>query len=190
VTSNYKDIQLIAKVKLGDTSAFRALVEKYKDVSFTLACSILKNEKNAEDALQDSFVKVYKNIHAFKSNALFSTWLYKIVVNTSLNLLKKEKRFIHDSIDIVKSNNLGIADTDANLVNNNRTEIIKTVLDDMTPNESLLLRLYYLSELDINEIKKITGFGVSKIKTTLFRARKNLHTALKTKLGNEIKHLI
>ncbi len=190
MTNNNKDSWLIAKVKSGDTSAFRELVDKHKDVSFTLACSILKNEKDAEDALQDSFINVYRNINSFKSDAKFTTWLYKIVVNTSLNLLKKEKKFIHASIDTIKITNFNPTGTDSNLVNENRSKIIHVVLDEMKPNESLLLRLHYLSELDINEIKKITGFGLSKIKTTLFRARKNLHTSLENKLGNEIKHLI
>ncbi|OYT15558.1 MAG: RNA polymerase subunit sigma-70 [Bacteroidetes bacterium 4572_77] len=82
--NNTSDTTLIALIKDGDSSAFRQLVDRYKDVSLSLAFSILKDSDIAEDALQESFLKVYKNIHKFRAKASFATWLYRIVVNTSI----------------------------------------------------------------------------------------------------------
>lgn len=186
------DLHLVEQVKKGDTKAFRILVEKYKNVSFSLACSILKNECNAEDALQEAFLKVFKNIKKFRNNASFSTWLYRIVVNTSYTALKKQsKEYLLNDKNEQKA--LSIAEETKSseyLIQNNRKEIINKALNNLKPDESLLLRLYYLSDLDINEIKKVTGFGESKIKVTLHRARKSLHEYLEKVLGNELKQLL
>jgi len=81
--SSEKEIEIINQVKEGDTSLFRLLIDKYKDVSFSLACSILRNEQDAEDALQEAFIKAYNGLKRFNFHSSFATWLYKIVVNTS-----------------------------------------------------------------------------------------------------------
>jgi RNA polymerase sigma factor (sigma-70 family) len=89
--SKETDAFLIERVKQGDTMAFRQLVEKYKDVSLTLACSVLKDKAKAEDVLQDAFMKVFHKAHNFKHQSAFSSWLYRIVINTCYNQLKQAK---------------------------------------------------------------------------------------------------
>jgi RNA polymerase sigma factor (sigma-70 family) len=182
------DSEIIERVKKGDTSAFRFLVEKYKDVSFSLACSILRDENIAEDALQESFIKVYRNIDRFRSHSSFPTWLYRIVVNTCLTFAKKQKKqqsFVH--IDSANEIEMDINETGIDrLMASERSAMINNALNRIKPYESLLLRLFYLSELDLQEIKNVTGFKESKIKVTLFRARKNLLTELQKIFGNEL----
>ena len=184
------DSEIIERIKKGDTSAFRFLVEKYKDVSFSLACSILKNEIIAEDALQESFIKVYYNIDRFRSHSSFPTWLYRIVVNTCLTFAKKQKRqLLFVDIDSAKGIELDINETGIDrLLASERSAIINNALNKIKSDESLLLRLFYLSELDLQEIMKVTGFKESKIKVTLFRARKNLLIELQKIFGNELIH--
>ena len=87
-----KEFALIERIKEGDTSHFRILVDKYKDVSFSLACSILKNEQDAEDALQESFIKAFKGLKSFSYKSAFSTWFYMIVINTCRTKYKNQKR--------------------------------------------------------------------------------------------------
>lgn len=186
------DFRIIERVKKGDTSAFRLLVEKHKDVSFSLACSILKDENDAEDALQESFIKVYKNIKGFRYNSTFSTWLYRIVVNTCITQAKKQqKQQLQESINSRNNPEVYHCETGfEKLVSSERTAIINKVLDTIKSDEALLLRLYYLSELDLHEIMKVTGFKESKIKVTLFRARKNILKELQKIFGNELIHTL
>ena len=82
------DRYYISKVLEGDMQAFSYLVDKYKDMVFTLAFRILKNRENAEEVAQDSFVKVYQNLKKFKSKSKFSTWLYRIVYNTAISRVR------------------------------------------------------------------------------------------------------
>lgn len=180
-----QEAELIARIKEGDTSEFRILVDKYKDVSFSLACSILKNEQDAEDALQDSFVKAFKGLKTFNFKSSFSTWLYKIVVNTCNTKYKMQKRN-NQLVDFDSYPNIEIEEnnTPFNEIDlKERKEIVNKVLDMINGDESLLLRLFYLAELSIEEIKQVTGFKDSKIKVTLHRARKNFQQKLEKKYG-------
>ncbi len=180
---------ILDKIREGDTSAFREIVEKYKDVSFSLACSILKNEHEAEDALQDSFIKVYRNIKNFRQESSFSTWLYRIVVNTCLTMARKSKKMdYHNDNDYPEhdfsfDHNTGFD----NLVVSERKRIVNLAFERMKPDEALLLRLYYLAELDIKEIKEISGFSESNIKVILHRGRKNLLKDLQKIIGKDLK---
>lgn len=184
------DIFLINRIKDGDTGAFRQLVEKYKNVSLSLACSILKDEIRAEDVLQDVFVKVFEKVDAFNFNSAFSTWLYRIVVNTSYNELKKYKNQTSLSqVDLKPEKS--IDNTALNdLKGEEQEKYIRVALNRLKADQALILRLFYLCDLKITEIEDITGFKSSKIKVDLHRGRINLDKELKKLLGNEIHDLL
>ncbi|WP_281986385.1 RNA polymerase sigma factor [Aquimarina aggregata] len=180
------DYELIRKINEGDTTAFRQLVYLYKDVSLSLACSILKDKTIAEDVLQEVFIKVYAKLNTFKFKASFSTWLYRIVVNTSYNELKKQKHTV--TIDAITIN-LDTQGKDITLESDQKM-YINLALEKLRPDEALVLRLFYLCESSIKEIENITGFKSSKIKVDLHRGRENIHAELKKILGNDLKNLL
>ncbi|MCG8702174.1 MAG: RNA polymerase sigma factor [Bacteroidales bacterium] len=187
--SKDKDFELIISVKEGDTSGFRFLVDKYKDVSFSLAYSILKNQQDAEDALQESFVKAFKGLKSFKFKSSFATWLYKIVVNTCKTKYESQKRYQqaleYDSESTTKHDIPDNTSMDM-IYSNEQKVLVNRILDLIKEEEALLLRLYYLAELNINEIKEVTGFKESKIKVTLHRGRKNFQLKFEKMYGKEI----
>lgn len=183
-----QEFELITRVKEGHTSEFKLLIDKYKDVSFSLACSILKNEQDAEDALQESFIKAFKGLKKFNFKSSFSTWMYKIVVNTCKTKFNKQKR----KNEFIGSNFYSKIEIEEHItpfkkINlKERKEIVNKILETMKEDESLLLRLFYLAELSIEEIKEITAFKDSKIKVTLHRGRKSFLQCFKKKYGHEI----
>lgn len=184
------DYLLVNRIKQKDTLAFRTIVEKYKDVSLSLACSILKNEAAAEDALQDAFLKVFKNIDKFRFDSLFSTWLYRIVVNTCLNAKQKRKEYLHTEIsqdNLHEAVQKGGLET---LLENERKDYIAKALNQMKSEEVLMLRLYYLCDLSIGDIMKVTDFSESNIKILLHRGRKNMFEILAKITGNDLKSLL
>lgn len=182
------EFELISKIKEGDTSDFKILVEQYKDVSFSLACSVLKNEQDAEDALQEAFIKAFKGLGRFNFQSFFSTWFYKIVVNTCKTRYTEQKQN-NRLIDLDSSLTAEITDHQTPLSEidiKERKEIVNQIIDSLKTEESLLLRLFYLAEMSILEIKQITGFKESKIKVTLLRARKSFQQKLEKNYGFEI----
>ncbi len=187
-SSKDTDYALVDKIKEGDTTAFRQIVEKYKDMSLSLVFSIVKDRELSEDILQDAFIKVFEKIHTFRYQSNFSTWLYRIVVNLSYNAIKKIKHTI-DISDITLLPEVLIKRVDM-LKEENRKEYINLALLKMKSDEALVLRLFYMSEMSILEIIKITGFSKSKVKVNLHRGRSNLDFQLRLLLGDELKDLL
>jgi RNA polymerase sigma-70 factor (ECF subfamily) len=184
------DIALIESVKKGDTQAFRQLVDKYKDVSLSLACSILKDKAKAEDVLQDTFMKVFHKANSFKRQSTFSSWLYRIVVNTSYNELKRNKSYLE--LDEVSRNESLTNEKTAiqYLKEEDQKKYVILALNKLKPDEALVLRLFYLCDFSLKEIEDITRFSKSKIKVDLHRGRKNMELVLTDLLGNQLNDLL
>ena len=88
-TDDQHYINLVLK---GDTNAFAALVDRYKDMVYTLSLRMIRSREEAEELSQDTFIKVYRSLGKFKGESKFSTWLYKVAYNTCLDHLRKNKR--------------------------------------------------------------------------------------------------
>ncbi|RNL87891.1 sigma-70 family RNA polymerase sigma factor [Sinomicrobium pectinilyticum] len=190
MTSNKEiDAAIIERIKKGDTHAFRQLVDKYKDVSLSLACAVLKDKAKAEDVLQDVFIKVFHKANSFKHQSAFSSWLYRIVINTSYNELKRDKNHLKlegiHSYEPLTNERTPIQ----NLKEEDQKKYVVLALEKLKPDEALVLRLFYLCDMPLKEVQKVTGFTSSKIKVDLHRGRKNMEAVLKNLLGNQINDL-
>jgi len=174
----------------GDTLAFRDLIESHKDVSLTLACSILKDHAIAEDAVQMAFINVYHKLHTFKQKSKFSTWLYRIVVNTSYNMLKQQKPYADINTDAVLNLEITKQNEEGILKHADQKKYIMLALEAIKIDEALVLRLFYLYEYKIPEIQDINGFSKSKIKVNLHRGRINFEDQLQKLLGDEINNIL
>ena len=185
-----EDIQ-VKKARNGDTVALNYLLERYRDVAFSIAYRILRDNDDAEDIVQESFIKVFQSIGKFRNESKFSTWLYRIVYNESLRGQKKDDRLV--SIDTYELDEIieypGIENALKNLMENERKKIIITALDKIHPNESLILTLFYLEEKSIKEIQTITNFSKSNIKVMLHRGRNNLYGILNRMLTHETEEM-
>ena len=90
---------LIAELCEGDETAFAAFVEKYKRMVYRIAMQITQNHADADDVMQESFIKAYRSIHTFRQDAAFETWLYRIAVNEALNFVKRRDRLREYAFD-------------------------------------------------------------------------------------------
>ncbi|MFI1772288.1 RNA polymerase sigma factor [Thalassobellus citreus] len=172
----------------GETNAFNVLVERYKDLVFTLTLRMLKNREEAEEVSQDTFIKVYKSLHKFKGDSKFSTWVYKIAYRTSLDRIKKNKKYLNDvAIDEFTENQLKTIDNALdNLEHKEREQAIQDCIDLLPSDDSFLLTLYYFEDQSLEEISITMGLTSNNIKVKLFRSRKKLASILKQRLEPEI----
>jgi RNA polymerase sigma-70 factor (ECF subfamily) len=190
---NYReDSYYIKKVLSGNLPSFAILVEKHKNLAFTLALRIAKNHEDAEEIAQDAFLKAYNSLNSFKEESKFSTWLYKIVFNTAISKMRK-KQMLNVSID---AGNIGnaiheerISSLEA-LHKKERKKIIAEAISRLKEEESVVMTLYYLNENTLKEIEEITGFSNSNIKILLHRGRKKLLLELKKILKEEIVDML
>lgn len=169
---------VIQKILAGDSEAFRQLITKYKDMAYSIAMSVLKDEFNAQEVLQFSFLIAFEKLASFRGKSKFSTWLYRIVINESFKLAKKHKNEFVNFVETVPEQSSDIDDSILKLEEEDQKYIINEALKRLSPKESLILRLFYLEENRIGEICDITGWSESNIKVLLHRARTNMKLIL------------
>ncbi|MEY8848904.1 RNA polymerase sigma factor [Psychroserpens sp. XS_ASV72] len=179
---------IINQVINGDTNAFAVLVDRYKDLVFTLAMRMLKNREEAEEVAQDTFVKSFQKLDRFKGDSKFSTWLYRVAYNTCLDRIKKNKKHLNDvEINEFTAHQVRALDNILDSIEEKeKSEIIIACINNLPSEESFLLTLYYFDELSLDEISTIVGINSNAIKVKLFRTRKKLAKLLKLQLEPEI----
>ncbi|AYN05924.1 MULTISPECIES: RNA polymerase sigma factor [unclassified Flavobacterium] len=182
------DQYYINQVLLGEVNMFAVLVDRYKDMIFTLAVKMVKNREVAEEVSQDTFIKIFNSLGKFKGDSKFSTWIYKIAYNTCLDYLKKNKKEEHNVvIDELKG---CVVKTTTNalsiLEDQERKQDIQNCLNLLPSEESFLLTLFYFEDQNLNEIGKIMDISANNVKIKLFRSRKKLAVILKEQLEPEI----
>lgn len=186
--SNYSEETAIERAKVGDEDGYRYLLEKYQNYAFTIAFSVVKNDENAEEVVQDAFIRVFNNISKFNNTGKFSTWLFRIVYNTSLTSLRQKKRIATSSLNEPENYELEIPDNYSNgferLVKKDRIAVVNNAVARLSASENLVITLYYTNECSILEIKQITGWNASTIKTRLYRARQNLYKEISNILNS------
>ena len=187
MTTNDEQI-LINKIIEGDTKAFSTLVNRYKDLVFTLVIRMLKHREEAEEVSQDTFIKVFKSLGKFKGDSKFSTWIYKVTYNTCLDRIKKNKRQIKEiAIDEFSEHEIKTIDNAlTSLERKEQEEKIQECLQLLPSQDSFLLTLYYFEDLSLEEISKIVDIEPNTIKVKIFRSRKKLASILKQHLEPEI----
>lgn len=186
------DRELINKVLDGDRNAFASLLSRYQNYVFTVCFRILKNREEAEEAAQDTFVKVFKTIKTFKQDSKFSTWLYSVAFRTAIDHSRR-KKMNTSSIDS-EDNFLQIKDKKSTpmelMANQNLKTVLATVIHTLPPTEASIITLYYQGEQTVKEIAKTLKLSESNVKIKLYRTREVLKNKLSRYLRAEVKDLL
>lgn len=172
-----EDQVYIERVKSGDLAAYGFLVDKYKNMAYTIALRILSDPVEAEDMAQESFVKAYLQISSFQNKSKFSTWLYTIVYRSAVSKLKGSQRKMLALDEQFFEKEQTDVPTDP-LITAEREYYVKEAIKKLPKLESLVITLFYFEENSVEEIEEITGLSKSNIKVKLFRARKTLEKEL------------
>jgi RNA polymerase sigma factor (sigma-70 family) len=174
---DYKgDIYYIEQVLSGKSNCFSYIVEKHKDRAYNLAFRICGNHEEAEELAQDSFLKAYRSLGGFKMKSSFSTWLFRIVYNTTVSYIRIKKKgvlsledFPADATDFISSSP---GEDEAEI--EYRSSLVSFALQKITDEERGLITLFYYEELSTDEIAEVTGISKSNVKVKLFRARQKM----------------
>lgn len=177
----------VAGSQRGDLASFERLVRTYQPYAFSLAMKFLCNEAEAADVVQESFVRVWKYMGRYDPSQKFTTWLYKIVANLSIDRIRSLQR----SRRIFSSRN-----QEPNLENlpdernwetarshQQLAEIIRTLSSRLSETQRLVFTLRDLEDLSVDEVVEITGLSIGSVKTNLHYARKSIRDTLVRKYG-------
>jgi len=175
---------VLARARQGDSDAFRALVEQHSRSVFRLAFRMTGNEQDAEDVVQESFLRAYRQLGRFESRANFGTWLYRIVSNCSVDLMRS-KQARHDQVrgDSLDDGTMELpaADVPGPERMAHSAEIdrrVQDALQELSPLERAAFTLRHYEGRSIDEISAALGLGTSAAKHSVFRAVKKLRVAL------------
>ena len=182
------DAYYIAEVLGGNPESFAPLVEKYKQLAFSISVKITKNREDAEEAAQDAFIKAYRSLESFKGGATFKTWFFRIVYTTAISKVRGkqnyqvsfEDRQLSDRELMETENSIGQLSADE------RSAHLHKAMDELDPNERTILNLYYFEDLPVDEIAIIMDLSASNVKIKLFRSRKKLYERLYRILKAEV----
>ncbi len=186
------ELDLIERLKRGDESAFRILVEQYQDLVYNTALGIVQNESDAEDVAQEVFIQVYRSIGSFKSEAKLSTWIYRITTTRALDLLrvrKSKKRFgllkrLWETAEESPMEN--IQDFNHPGVSLERKEAaaqLMTAIAQLPENQKVAFVLHKLEGLSYLEIAEVMGNTLPAVESLMHRARLNLRKILEKKIS-------
>jgi len=185
---NLSDQEIIDSVKRGNDSDYSIIVDKYKNKAFSMLKRMLKNEFDAEEVLQDCFLKAYKSLNAFKGEAKFSTWFYRIVYNTALTRLSSQKRKTESEMTSVEDHfNLESQYEADEIEKKDLSKFVQETIAKLPERYSAVITMFYLNEMTIDEISGVMGLTVSNVKVMLHRSRNALRDLiLKNRLAEEI----
>ena len=154
------------------------LFERHRPRLYAIAYRMLGAVAEAEDVVQESYVKAYRNLHSFRSESKFSTWLYRIVYNTAVTHAKARLWVVDREAEINDASHLLENTLQVNIEAVEQKEMVADILGRMPTGDALMLTLYYLEDNPVKEIVKITGLNESNVKVKLFRARKTFKELL------------
>jgi len=207
---NDLELNIIKKIQSGSIDAFEEIVNRYKDKAMTLAMRILKNHEDAEDALQEAFIKTFRAIadKQFEERAKFSTYFYRIVYNTAIDFYKKHKSKTYNliNIDAVKQGDEGeITDISAFEMEIDRNKyymssqfnterralvgelqgVVNKYLEEIPEKYSTILTLFYINDLSHEEIASTLNLPLGTVKNRIFRAKDKLKEVLTAKYSEK-----
>jgi RNA polymerase sigma-70 factor (ECF subfamily) len=180
---------LIRAAQKGDQEAFERLVHAYDRGVLRIAMNLLRSPEDAYDVYQEAFLRVYKNLDAFRFDCSFGTWLYRIVTNLCLDFLRKRKirreepgvvdtgEGQRDRIDVFAERR-ELGDPQRVLLNRQLGDRIETVLGELTAKERMVFELRHYQGMRLRAIGEVLGTSEEAAKTCLFRATQKMRVAL------------
>lgn len=178
------DVTAVGRARGGDADAFRMLVERHSRAIFRVAYRMTANEHDADDVVQETFLRAFRQIDHFEERANFSTWLHRIAINCSLDLLRARGRLdrhyggdpsSEEMSAVIKSDD---PQPDRLLLSSELQSHVTRALDRLSGNERTAFILRHFDGMPVEEIGRTLGIQVNAAKHTIFRAVRKLRESL------------
>jgi len=170
---------VVEKCKANDRTAQLQLYRKYCDGMFIVAMRFVKNTDDAEDVLQESFIKAFQKLHQFKGDVTFGAWLKRIVINNSIDFLKSKK----DNVVALDEGYMQVVEDDNNwnVPSKISIEQVRSAIDDLQSKYKYVVLMFLLEGYDHQEIAQVLNISESACRTRLLRGKGHLKELLKEK---------
>lgn len=182
------DVAIVQRILAGDKKAFAELVDRHKDRGMTLSLRMLKNREEAEEALQDAFIRAFNALPRFEWKSSFSTWFYRIVYNVCVTQLSKRGEDIHVTLDGEEGEG-GFEVAEEGLAPDEKYEsdefesLVVREIERLPALYGSICTLFFMQDMSYDQIVEITGLPLGTVKVRLFRGRMLLRQAVGRHIG-------
>ncbi|RYG03065.1 MAG: RNA polymerase sigma factor [Chitinophagaceae bacterium] len=178
------DVNKLDAFSRGDLEVFREIMEATQVVVYNTALGIVKDPGDAEDIVQEVFIKLYENAERFRGDSKLTTWLYRVAVNTSLDHYRKKKgkkrqNFLSDMIAGRLQPEVTFDHPGVKLENKDHARELFKAMDKLPVNQQVVFVLFHLEGRSYNEIAEITGRSLTAVESLMARAKGNLQKTLR-----------
>ena len=188
--SREEDAHLITQALKGDQAAFKRLRQKYHDAIFNLIYRIVRDKEEVEDLTQEAFIKAFTSLPSFNEEYAFSTWLYKIATNNSIDYIRRKKLQTFSIDKPIESKDSDYSfelpdlsrGADQEMISSQRKKMIEDVINSLPAKYRQVILLRHVEEKDYQEIARILHLPLGTVKAHIFRAREMLYRALRKKM--------
>ncbi|MBM3496169.1 MAG: sigma-70 family RNA polymerase sigma factor [Armatimonadetes bacterium] len=177
-TADYED-RLAASAREGDTTSFDVLVERYQRRLLRFAIRMLKDQPDAEDVVQATFLRAYRGLPRYRPGGFFSSWIYRIALNECRRKLRGRPPIsepLDRGVDIPSTAQAG--DPQRTLASNDRNRIVREAVSSLPEHYREVMFLFYFEDMSVEETARALGISVSAVKVRLHRGRARLSGAL------------
>lgn len=193
------DLNLVKRARNKDQEAFRLLVERYQRKVFGICIGMVRNRDDAMDMVQETFIKIYRNIDRFQGNSAFYTWIYRITTNVCIDFLRKQKRqktvdyddtlghnTSGDEESVLLPSRLGLNPARV-LGRKELMEKLREALAGLSDNHRQVIVLREVQGLSYQEIADVADISIGTVMSRLHHARKNIQLYLSTYLKGSLE---
>ncbi len=181
------DSELVKRAKNGDGKAYDELTLLYKDAVYNIIYRMVHNHQEAEDLLQEAFIKAYNSIGSFNEEYAFSTWLFKIATNNCIDFFRKRKLRTYSMDETIRYKDDEIkheyADTEPTaekeMLASEKSRFIRQAIDNLPEKYKKVIILRHQDEKSYEEISEMLNLPLGTVKARIFRAREMLNKSLK-----------
>ncbi len=187
------DQDIIDQIRAGNSRRYALLVDHHKDRALTLACRLVGGKEEAEELVQDAFIRAFKSLDQFRGDAKFGTWFYRILYNLCMTKVTR-RRGKPEQIDVDDKGGLDniLVDTDEpsldeRLEEDELNELIADEINTLPEKFRSVVTLFYVQEMSYEEIVSVLNTPIGTVKTNLFRARNMLKERVLGRMKGEMK---
>jgi RNA polymerase sigma-70 factor (ECF subfamily) len=185
--------EIIQQVRAGNTRRYALLVDLHKDRAFTLAVRLTGDRHEAEELVQDAFLRAFNNLHQFRGDAKFGTWFYRILYNLCMTRVSRRKGK-PDHVDISETDGMeglqgdeGEPSIQERMEDDELREMLSAEIGGLPERFRSVITLFYVQEMSYEEIVSVLNTPIGTVKTNLFRARNMLKERILVRMKGEVK---
>jgi RNA polymerase sigma factor (sigma-70 family) len=190
--SRAEDSNLIQQALGGSDRAYKKLMSKYHDPIFNFIYKMVHDRQQVEDLTQEAFIKAFASLKNFNDEYAFSTWLYKIATNNSIDFIRKRKLQMYSIDKPIESKDSDYTfelpddsyEADKELISDQKTRLLNAAIAKLPEKYRKVIRLRHVEEKSYEEIADVLNLPIGTVKAHIFRAREVLYRALKDKIRN------